>query len=153
MRIKFKAVYGENGLEFLQPVFFKRVAKTHWKSTDKEKLLEVEVGPARKGRSNKQNRYYWGCVIREVQLHIKETQGILVTKDWVHAYHMQTVFEFTPVVKTVLGEEVIYFDEKRLSACSTVEFEERMELLRQYWAERGCDIPEPNEENYPEDIY
>ena len=107
------------------------------------KKAKVSVGEWHDTRSNQQNAYLWGVVYPKILQHL---QG----------WDADDVHEF------VLGEwsgweTVEGFGKKRLrplkrsSKLTTVEFMDFVQYIQRTMAERGIDIPSPNE--YPNCYY
>lgn len=118
----------------------------------KEKKLLIKLSIFRSKRSDRQNRYIWGVVVPCVQAWHKETQGEVLDKDEVYAWLRISLLGYKPVVKMVLGEEVIIMTGKKFSSMNTKEFAEAIDEIRSLMDERGCYIPEPNGENLTENF-
>ena len=93
----------------------------------------VTVGKATKSRSNNQNKYYWGVVIKL----ISEVTGY--TQDEAHdAMRMQFLLKNGDVTTI-----------KSTSGLTTGEFEEYLENIRRFASVNlNCYIPLPNEAEY-----
>jgi len=101
------------------------------------KLVNVTVSLPRKGRSDNQNRYYWGVVLKTL---CDETgEGDV---DDMHAA-MAARFLRQDRELSVLGESVRAV--RSTTSLSTVEMEEYLEKIRVLAAEYGIVIPEPNQ--------
>ena len=95
------------------------------------KDIEITIGRPSKTRSNQENRYYWGVVIKL----LSELTGY--TNDEIHdAMRMKFLINRDGKVVTL----------KSTKNLTTIQFEEYMTKIRQ-WAnsELDCYIPEPNE--------
>lgn len=56
-------------------------------------------------------------------------------------------------VTEILGKRVVVSgDKKRLSKLTTVQFNDLKDKLQKEWSERGCDIPDPRENNFLSDF-
>lgn len=103
------------------------------------KRLMVTVAPAKKHRSQEQNRYLWGVVYPAI-LNSGHLQGW--SAEDLHEYLLGEVYGW---------EKVEGFGRTRLrairrsSAMSTVEFAEYVSQIQQRMAEHGIYIPDPNE--------
>lgn len=96
-----------------------------------EGVVEVIVRRPRKDRSNKENKYYWGVVIKILGDHL--------------GYFPKEMHE-------ILKHEFLLIDDGRFkyvrstTSLSTVEMEDYLSKIRM-WAssEHSCYVPEPNE--------
>lgn len=122
---------------------YKRLFKQHFS----EKSLLVTVQILRKKRSDRQNRYYYGIVIPTIQAFHLESNGEHIERDEVHAFNLTRVLGVVPEFRNVFGEEVMIFKQKKSSEMNTKEFGQFVDTLIAYWAEKGCIIPEPKNEN------
>ncbi len=107
------------------------------------KKVTVRVALYQKKRSNRENRYYWGCVIPLVTQFFRDA-GNMVDGDDTHDFLKLRVGKLAQNIVTPDGEVV-----KTLGSTaklSTVEFEAYMLRIRAWAAEYGLQIPEPNEE-------
>ena len=126
----------------MNPVFFGRVEKgklvlklqdrfnDYLRSLEGQEV-QVVVGKPRKPRSNQENRYYWGVVIKLLSEHTGYSE------DEMHdALRMLFLTDKTSKMPTL----------KSTALLSTVEFEEYMSQIRM-WAstELQVYVPEPNE--------
>ncbi|MCB9047644.1 MAG: hypothetical protein H6550_16035 [Chitinophagales bacterium] len=109
--------------------------------------LELTIKPYKELRTAAQNRYMWGVVVPTVRMWLKETQGETFTADDVYTWLRTHILGQKPVVRTIMGEEVIILTSKKFSAMSTTEFNNAVETIRKEMMERGCDIPEPTKNN------
>ena len=142
-KYEIEATITENGV--IRPVHFQLYKRLFQKFVGKPIVVSVQV--LRKNRSARQNRYYWGCVIPMIRAFHLNNTGELLSPDEVHVFNISCVIGEKPTVKEVMGQEVILMTYKKSSQMTTTEFNEFTEIIRKYWADRGCDIPEPNEEN------
>ena len=107
-------------------------------------IVEIIIRQKTKGRSNQQNKYYWGVALGIVESAISEENGVFIGIETAHE-----------IVKIHLnGFEVFDFDRMKVEKeaqstanLTTDEFEELIENLRR-WANDllGVYIPMPNEE-------
>lgn len=144
-KIEFLATVLEGGISPLSSNTAKRMLKL-FEGFD----VIITVEKYRKDRSSRQNRYYWGVVIPLFMKFHKDNTGERLSKEVAHQYICQNILGAELVEKEVSGLKVYVFEFKRLSECSTVEFEDRMEIIRQYFSPLGLVIPEPNQENFTE---
>lgn len=96
--------------------------------------VQLTLKKKSKPRSNQQNRYYWGVVIKTLADHLG------YTPDEMHdALRMKFLIDRERQLPTI----------KSTTTLSTITFEEYMTSVRQ-WAsqELDCYIPEPNEVDY-----
>ncbi len=147
MKTNLKAKIIGGAIELASPNIAKRMLKRL-----EGKDVEVVIDRLKRTRSNRQNKYYWGVVIPLVIHWHKDSFGEKITKDEAHCFIYQSVLGVKPVIKEIQGCEVVVFDGKRLSECSTIEFEGKMEDIRSYFAPKGLVIPEPNQDNFVEDF-
>lgn len=103
--------------------------------------VTVKAQREMKNRSDQENRYYWGVVVR------------ILAEEWGYNYHLQTdKFRVHSIIKEQFLVEPIEIKGKMLreevstAALSTIEFESLMTTIRE-WAsmEFGIYIPLPNE--------
>jgi len=95
------------------------------------KRVSLQLGKQVNKRSNPQNAYYWGCVLKTLGDHLGYTSDEL---------HDVMKFKFLCVDRDA---EVPRF--RSTTSLSTLEFNEYLERIAQFAAELGCYIPEPNE--------
>lgn len=112
------------------------------------KELEVSFKLVEYQRSAAQNRWLWGVAYITIAAWYKETEGISVSKDAIHAYTLQHILGYKIATEEVHGVEVIYMKGKSTSNLTIKEFSQMKEDLQAYWSERGCYIPDPKEHNY-----
>lgn len=104
------------------------------------KLVRVTVKPVRPTRSGKQNRYYWGCVLR----YIADVTGL--TNEEAHD-NMRRMF-LTSVREVILedGTMVPLYFMRSTKSLSTAEFEDYLEDVRMWaGAELRIAIPLPHQ--------
>lgn len=116
-----------------------------------DKRLEVSMKVLKHQRSLASNRYLWGVCYTTICAFLKETQGEKVDKDAIHIHTLTVILERKPQVQNILGKEVITFNEKSTSKLTTEEFTDMIAKLKDYWAERGCFIPEARGNNFMSD--
>jgi len=97
--------------------------------------VSVSIKPRHKSRSNRQNRYYRGCV-----LEILSDWNGDIPDDW----HEWLKMKFLSTEKEINGERFIYA--RSTTTLSTSEFEDYMQKIRE-WASVKLNlyIPKPNE--------
>ncbi len=107
------------------------------------KRIEITIQQVKGKRSEQQNKYYWGCVVAYQQDCFKEMWGALFTKDQVHDWNKANIF----CEEKIDEEGVVYKIPGKSSVKTTSEFEDRMELIRQFFKTHfDWKIPLPNEE-------
>jgi hypothetical protein len=109
--------------------------------------LEINFKKLRYQRSAAQNRWLWGVAYVTIAAWYKETQGETISKDAIHAHTLQEILGYEIVSEEIMGREVLVVKGKSTSKLTTVEFNDMKDRLQAYWAERGCDIRDPNEHN------
>jgi hypothetical protein len=98
-------------------------------------------------RSVTANRYRWGVVVSTVLKYINaelEQQGCSyrATPDDIDLLIKEEALGIVHRIQTSLGEILIT---GKLKTRNTADFEEAMEQIRAHFAQRGIDIPLPNE--------
>ncbi len=99
------------------------------------KRFEVSIQRERKKRSNNQNAYYWGCVIPTIAAGVgynSTEEEHQLTHDGLRMMFLRVPGPGFPTARST-------------TSLSTVEFEDYMRQCRQYGAERGVYVCEPNE--------
>lgn len=109
--------------------------------------IDVCISKRVSGRSNCQNRYYWGVVVKHV-MQMFQDAGDVVDAEETHHYLKRYVGKLVDLVHTPSGDRVILLRSSR--KLSTAQFEEYLEAIRCWAAELGYIIPLPNEEKYNE---
>ena len=113
-----------------------------WCNENKGKNIRVRFTRAYGQRSTPQNRYYWGIVIKEIGIRLRELGHQWLEDEDVHL-----------MMKLKFNYELIHSEEgevlelpKSTTSLTTVEFMEYIDRIRQ-WAQGFLDIhiPEPNE--------
>ena len=107
-----------------------------------------------KQRSLAQNAYRWKVVVGTVLDHIneelrRENSDIRVTPEDVDIFIKDKALKTVHRINTSLGCITIV---GKLRTRNTKDFEESMEQIRAYFAQRGIQIPAPNEANYDDYI-
>jgi hypothetical protein len=104
--------------------------------------VEVIVGKIQKPRTKRENRYYWGVVVKliseEIGLSPEETH---------EALKLQFLKEHIDIVVKAQIEPIFYI--RSTASLTTVEFEEYLTNIRM-WADTflNCRIPLPNEVDF-----
>jgi len=114
----------------------------------KGEKLEIKFSKLRNRRSDKQNRYIWGVVVVVIQAWFKESQGEDLTKDQVYTWLRVGLLGHKPVIKEILGEEVIVMEGKHFSAMNTKKFALAIDSIIKQMDEKGCFIPLPKDGNF-----
>jgi hypothetical protein len=105
-----------------------------------DKRWRVTIEPFKKTRSSSQNAYLWGAVY---PLIIKAANLDGWTADDVHEFFLGEHFgwEYHEGFGRKKAKPV-----RRSSKLSTIEFNEHVEFIQRFMAERGVYVPDPNEE-------
>jgi hypothetical protein len=98
---------------------------------------KVEIGEHKQTRSNEQNAYLWGVVYEIILQHLEGW-----TADDVHEFFLGEHYGWAPLEG--LGRKRLK-PLRRSSKLSTKEFKEHCAFIQRAMAERGVDIPDPNE--------
>jgi len=108
---------------------------------EKDLAVIIEVKPEKKYRSVFQNSYYWGIVITSIATRLREL-GHDVDKDLTHEF-LKGKFLYTEMITDT---EVVKIPRKT-SELTTTEFEEYVEMVKQFSAETlNIFIPDPNDD-------
>lgn len=108
------------------------------------KEVTISIEPFIKHRSNKQGRYYWGCIVEEQKQCFKERLGELFHKNEIHQFNKINFFKREIYDKYI--NEVIVFPGST-TRFSTLEFEEKLEMIRRYFETKfNWMIPAPHEQ-------
>lgn len=110
------------------------------------KRLNLDVSIFRRRRSDRQNRYVHGPVVNRVRIFEYERTGILLSHDATYAF-LRNICGHKMHIDVIDGRDIITMTGKRFSQMTTVEFEEAMTTVRDYFEERGCHIEEPQGES------
>ena len=103
---------------------------------------EYTLEKKKKRRSTEQNAYLHGVIlpkIREFFLDMGYDYSIVDIKDWLKSREFFGYREF--------GKELI---PNHTSGLTTLEFMAAKEKIQQYFAEKNCIIPDPNQEDFLE---
>lgn len=106
------------------------------------KRMLLTLREPKKQRSNPQNRYYWGVVIKHVMQMFIDA-GNNVSKDEVHEYLKAHIGKLTMVIETPDGMKRTITQSSR--ELDTKDAEIYFEKIRAWAAGFGCEIPLPNE--------
>ncbi len=89
----------------------------------------LTIGRRRKNRSENQNRYYWGCVIK-------------LASEWCGYYpdEMHEAFKFMFLRREEPGKPPTVLSTARLT---TMEFSEFVDRCREWCAAQGVNVPDP----------
>ena len=107
------------------------------------KDLSIHLEVLRATRSSRQNRYIHGVICKWVGAWLEETQGEIYSHNEVYTWLRVKLLKEEPIVKTILGTEVIVMTGKRFSEMTTKEFSVAVEVILAKMAKRGCVIPIP----------
>ena len=113
-----------------------------WARLNAGKDIKVRFERKRKNRSTTQNRYYWGVVIREITIRLRELGHQELSDETVHEM-MKIKFNYEPLASE--HGEILEIP-RSTSGLTTVQFIEYMDRVRQ-WAAGflSINIPDPNE--------
>jgi hypothetical protein len=103
-----------------------------------DKRWRVTVEPYKKTRSTSQNAYLWGVVYPLIVQHLDGW-----TADDVHEFFLGQHYGWETLEG--FGRKKMK-PIKRSSRLSTIEFNEHVEFIQRFMAEKGAYIPDPNEE-------
>lgn len=109
----------------------------------KGERLKLTLGKAKKFSSDPQRAYYFAVIIPRIQGLLLTRGGKYIDDDEIHDYLMWNVGKWTKNRDMGNGEKMMV--RRSYTDLSTVEAEEHHLKCRAWAAERGCDIPEPNE--------
>ena len=115
---------------------------------DEGKDLEISTKKAKKRRSDKQNRWYWGVAIKTIQEELLRIEGEPYEKEDIHHYILSEIVKAQFRTKEVMGKVITYAETKSTSAMSTKDFDLFKFKLQVHFANRGIDVPDPNEDCY-----
>lgn len=106
------------------------------------KRARIAIEEYKKPRSNRQNRYYWGVVLR-MYVQYFQRQGVFMSNDDMHIWIKEYVWsDFVDVIVNDVPFRKILTSTR----LTTMEWEERMTLARAYASEHfSLNIPEPSE--------
>ncbi len=130
------------GIDFTFPKAMQRISSVFVGS---DLLIKFKV--LRYSRSDAQNRWLWGVAYPTIAGWHKETQGERITADEIHAITCSVILGRRLIIKEKDGVEYAFFEGKTSSQLNTKEFTELMEQLQQFWAEKGCYIADPKQNN------
>jgi hypothetical protein len=99
--------------------------------------FRVEIGEHKQTRSNEQNAYLWGVVYPIILQHLEGWEP-----DDVHEYFLGEHYGWSPL--DGLGTKRVK-PLRRSSKLSTKEFSAHVAFIQRAMAEKGVDIPDPNE--------
>ena len=107
--------------------------------TDMPPVLEVAVAPYKQNRSNEQNRYYWGVVVRELADHTGYAE------EEMHEILKALFLNREKTIPLKNGNKTIFIAEST-TRLKTNEMEDYLRNIREWAsAELGCYLPEPSE--------
>jgi hypothetical protein len=112
------------------------------------KDVVIDIKKHKKNRSNAQNRWYWGIALKKITQDLYNIQGELFTKEEIHAYHKSVVIASKFNTLNVLGKEILIFNDVSTKSMNTIQFNDFKQTIQNHWAVRNIDIPDPNEENF-----
>jgi hypothetical protein len=111
------------------------------------KVVTITIQEKEKLRSIKQNKFYWKMIIPAIRQYLFDN-GINFDAEQAHEFVVRHVWKWTDAIE--MPDGTMY--ETRLSSTKlpTKEWENRIEITRQYFAEKGLILPHPNEgkDNY-----
>lgn len=110
----------------------------------KGEKLKLTLGKVKKYSSDPQRQYYFAVIIQRIQGLLLTRGGKYVDEDDIHDYLMRHVGQWMREKDIGGGEKILV--RRSYNDLSTIEAEEHHTKCRKWAAERGLDIPEPNEE-------
>ena len=110
--------------------------------------VTLKISKHRPKRTLRQNNWYWGVACPIIAAFLKEAWGEELSKEDVHLYNLNHVTKPKVEMITVMGKQVVGYNQKRPSEMDTVEFNEFKLTLQAYWANAGCIIPDPNQKEF-----
>lgn len=108
------------------------------------KRIELIIKKARSKRSDNQNRYYWGCVVKIVRQGLKDL-GYILSSEETHDFLKDKFLDYE-LMSNNHGEEIgkIY---KSTTELTKTEFGEYIEQIQIFAAEiLNVTIPDPNQQ-------
>jgi hypothetical protein len=108
-----------------------------------EDVLEITIKKHYRKRTVAQNNWIWGVCIPTIRAWKKEIEGIAPSPEAIYTFLRQHIVEEDIIIEEIDGKEIFYFNGKRFSQCTTIEFSERVEKIILYYAERDLEIPLP----------
>lgn len=105
--------------------------------------VDVIIERHKTKRTNPQNRYWWGVMLKLVTDYMNEQGYELTEQDWHDYYVNKGYFGY----KDILGVQV----PRGSSEATTLEFNEVIDKIQKEWALRGLIIPDPNQTEFLED--
>lgn len=106
--------------------------------------LTLELREAKRYSTDPQRRYYFEVIVGRIQGMLLMNGGQYVEKEELHDWLMWNVGKLTKTRRGSNGEKMM--TRRSYMDLSTIEAEEYHTKCRMWAAERGCDIPEPNEQ-------
>ena len=116
------------------------------------KNVVINIKKHKKSRSDAQNRWYWGVALKKITQDLYNIQGELFTKEEIHAYHKSVITSSKFSTLNVLGTEIMVFNDISTKSMNTIQFNDFKQSIQAHWASKGIDIPDPNEENFMNQI-
>jgi hypothetical protein len=108
------------------------------------KRVTITIEKAKKQRSDPQNRFYWGVIIKEQQQCFLERWGELFDAEQVHDWNKANIW-YEERINEQSGE--VFKIPGSSKKQSTFQFEERLEKLRQFfWNSFDWKLSLPNEQ-------
>jgi hypothetical protein len=106
------------------------------------KNIVIKIDKKGSKRSSPQNRYYWGCVIKEISIRLRDLGHQWLTDDDVHSM-MKLKFNYERIVSEQ-GEALEL--PKSTTGLTKTQFAEYVDNIRM-WASSflSIDIPDPNQ--------
>ena len=112
------------------------------------KDVAIRIKKLVRKRSDRQNRWYWGVAIPTIIKGIEQQNGEVLDKGTAHALALNITDGIKLESKMLFGYNVIEVKQKRTSDMSVEEFCEFYKKLQNAFAERDIIIPDPNQENF-----
>jgi|TARA_R100000742_G_C4279588_1_gene104611 hypothetical protein len=112
------------------------------------KNIIVKLQKFVKKRSDRQNRWYWGVAIPTIIRGIEQQNGEVLDKGTAHALALNITDGIKLESKMLFGYNVIEVKQKRTSDMTVEEFSEFYKKLQKAFAEKDIIIPDPNQDNF-----
>jgi hypothetical protein len=138
-----------SALEFMCPVVDGRLPEREAKRIGAAirkldgKRIVVSIEEVKKTRSNQQNRYYWGCMVKLITDAFRDA-GNMVNAEDVHDFLKAEVGKLSQVLVTVDGE--VFRGPGSTAKLTTTEFSNYIEAVKAWATDRlDLKIPSPDE--------
>tara|TARA_B100000768_G_scaffold181907_1_gene207315 strand:+ start:3708 stop:4148 length:441 start_codon:yes stop_codon:yes gene_type:complete len=131
-----------------QIIFFNREILELQVQSLEGKNVSVRIQKLVRKRSDRQNRWYWGVAIPTIIKGIEQQSGEVLAKDTAHALALNITDGIKLESKMLFGHNVLEVKQKRTSDMTVEEFNEFYKRLQNAFAEKDIIIPDPNQDNF-----